>query len=479
MTNKQRAILSVTQVTKLLNEVLISAIPSILVEGEISEIRSGKGHLWITLKDEGSQLATVIWASVAKTLKFTPRVGQKVQCEGHFSYWAGGARLNFVIRRIAESGEGLLRQRFLELKAKLEQEGLFDKARKRTLPRLPRAVGIITSAEGAVVHDIETRIRARMPHLPRYLVDVRVQGQGAAEEIARALQLLSRAGLVDVIIVGRGGGSLEDLWAFNEEVVVRAIFGAAVPVVSAVGHETDVTLADFAADVRAPTPTAAAELVVPDRAVLTRETNDLARRLGSIEDLLAPREQALEDEWGRLRMYVFMKLSAAGVALKAGSGQLRQIEPRRLLERLRLETNAMLARLAAEVRAQLQRQRIAVHTTGQRLAGVSPRQRCQVELVELRSRWQRLRAAASAWQRSRSDRLTTLGQRIEATDHRRVLARGFAIVRQRGRIVSEAATLRSGDQVAVELKHGGFDAAVAAVRQAASDMEERKDGRTN
>lgn len=460
----KKPILSVTQAAKLLNDALLASLPTVLVEGELSEVKQHNGNLYLTLKDEQTQLAGVIWRSVAASLQITPRVGQKVQCAGHFNYWGQGGRFQFVIRRMVEAGEGVLRQRFLELKSKLEREGLFDGSRKRALPRLPRAVGVITSADGAVVHDIDTRIRSRFPQIKRYLVNVKVQGAGAAEEIARAVHYLARSGLVDVLIVGRGGGSLEDLWAFNEEAVVRALFASPVPTVSAVGHETDVTLADLAADVRAPTPTAAAEIVVPDQQVLRNEVEGLRRRLGTAEELLSPLRQQASDAWNSIHVSVVHQMRERIAQCRSEGQRLQQIEPSQILERHSATIEAGSSRLRSHLRHEMQRQAALVQNEAHRLLMISPRQRSLLALTEIESAVRRLRQGLSVAVAAKERSAAGLCARLDASDYRRVLARGFAVVRSTGSVITSPTQVTDGAALQIELHRGTLDVQVTKLR---------------
>lgn len=272
--------LTVTELIHVINTTLRDNYPSVSFVGEVSTSKLyGSGHTYLSIKDENSEVQAVLWKGTRTAYK--PVVGDQVSVEGYPTVYNKGGRFQIVITKIEPTGEGLLLKKFLELKDKLEKEGLFE--RKRPIPKFPKAVGVVTSASGAVIRDIDVKIRERLPSLKVYLVDVRVQGSGAAEEIAVGVRKLAQSGLVDVIIVARGGGSLEDLWPFNEEVVVRAIFASKVPVVSGIGHETDTTLADLVADYRAPTPTAAAEYVTPSRDQLLREISELERRFFKLE----------------------------------------------------------------------------------------------------------------------------------------------------------------------------------------------------
>jgi exodeoxyribonuclease VII large subunit len=241
-------------------------LPTVTVLGELSNVKlHSSGHLYYTLKDEASQISGVMWRSRVGGLSFQPADGMKVLVSGRVTVYEvrGVYQLDATAMRPAGAGE--LQMAFEALKRKLAAEGLFDQSRKRPIPRIPAAIGVVTSTAGAVLHDIVTVLRRRFPPATVIVRPAKVQGDGAAEDIVKAVGELNACGGVDVIIVARGGGSLEDLWAFNEESVARAIAASRLPVVSAVGHETDVTIADFVADLRAPTPSAAAEMVVPDR----------------------------------------------------------------------------------------------------------------------------------------------------------------------------------------------------------------------
>lgn len=241
----------------------------IALRGELSNFKPyASGHWYFSLKDENSRIQCVMFRQYNMALRLRPQDGMRVVLRGSVGLYVSSGSYQFYAEHMQEDGVGELFLRFNALKEKLLKEGLFDPMRKRPLPLLPRAVGIVTSASGAVLHDIKTVSGRRFPGLPLILRPAQVQGEGAAEDLARGLQEIAALPQVDVVIIGRGGGSMEDLWAFNEEILVRAVAACGKPVISAVGHETDTTLCDFAADMRAPTPSAAAELAVPDRAEL-------------------------------------------------------------------------------------------------------------------------------------------------------------------------------------------------------------------
>ncbi|MCE9616304.1 MAG: exodeoxyribonuclease VII large subunit [Lentisphaerae bacterium] len=259
----ERKIFQVSEITRQIRQVLEGSFGQVWIEGEISNLRRpASGHYYFTLKDATAQIAAVLFRGSQRELRFEPRDGMLVRAQGNISVYERDGRYQILIRQMEEGGKGALQARFEALKETLRLEGLFEESRKRSLPLLPQHVGIVTSPTGAAIRDILNVIGRRFPNLHVVLAPVKVQGPGAAAEIAAAIDLLNARGGLDVMIVGRGGGSLEDLWCFNEEAVARAISRSRLPVISAVGHEIDFTIADFVADVRAATPSAAAELVV-------------------------------------------------------------------------------------------------------------------------------------------------------------------------------------------------------------------------
>lgn len=262
----ERTILTVTEITRRIKQVLESGFSSVVVQGELSNVRlHSSGHLYFSLKDEGAQLSGVMWRSKVAGLSIDPADGMKVVITGRLTVYEVRGNYQLEAYSIRPVGVGELQAAFERLKQKLAEEGLFDADRKRPLPQFPVTIGIITSPTGAVIRDIMNILWRRFPAVEVILLPVRVQGTGSAGEIAAAIAEFNRFGSLDVIILARGGGSIEDLWPFNEEIVARAIANSPVPIVSAIGHETDFTIADFVADLRAPTPSSAAELVVPDR----------------------------------------------------------------------------------------------------------------------------------------------------------------------------------------------------------------------
>ena len=262
MTDK---VYSITELTKQIKQMLESSFPKIWVEGEISNyIKHSSGHRYFTLKDQDAQLRAVIWRWAGQRLQFEPQDGMKVKASGQITVYEKSGQYQFIVTSIIPAGIGDLELAFQRLKARLAEEGMFDADHKIPIPEFPCTIGVVTSPTGAAIRDILNITRRRAPWIKIILWPVAVQGKGAAEQIARAIDGFNDHNLADLLIAGRGGGSLEDLWAFNEEIVARAIYKSKIPVISAVGHEIDFAISDFVADLRAPTPSAAAEIAVPD-----------------------------------------------------------------------------------------------------------------------------------------------------------------------------------------------------------------------
>ncbi|MBM4123576.1 MAG: exodeoxyribonuclease VII large subunit [Nitrospira sp.] len=314
--DRPQRILTVSELTALVRERLEQGFPDLWIEGEVSNLRTpSSGHLYFTLKDQDSQIRAVLFRTGAQRIRFALREGLQIIVRGRVTVYEPRGEYQVVLDYLEPKGVGALQLALEQLKEKLSREGLFDVSRKRPLPFLPRRVGLVTSSSGAALHDMLVVLKRRCPALSILICPVPVQGDGAAQQIAEAVRTLGQSGKVDVMIVGRGGGSLEDLWCFNEEIVVRAIAASPVPVVSAVGHEIDYTLADFAADYRAPTPSAAAEAVAPVLDELVRGLRDLRgrqhramelrvthirHRLGAAEGLLSLRTLPLQSHAQRL-----------------------------------------------------------------------------------------------------------------------------------------------------------------------------------
>jgi exodeoxyribonuclease VII large subunit len=298
----QETIYTVTEITRELKNLIRDSYGTLWIQGELSGYKThSSGHHYFTLKDSGAQMPCAMWRASAAKLSFAPADGMKVLVWGNLDVYETAGRYQFIAVLMKQAGVGELQQAFEALKKKLMAEGLFDSAHKQALPAFPETIGIVTSPTGAALQDMLTIAARRWPAAQLVLYPAQVQGAGAAEQIAAGIAAFNRIGKADVLIVGRGGGSIEDLWPFNEEIVARAIFNSRIPVVSAVGHEVDFTIADFVADVRAPTPSAAMELILPDRAEVLRDLGQLKSRLGGkiVGDirLLRSRIHTLAKHW--------------------------------------------------------------------------------------------------------------------------------------------------------------------------------------
>ncbi len=288
-------IYSISELTKQIKQILEGSFPRIWVEGEISNyIKHSSGHRYFTLKDQDAQLRSVIWRWAGKRLQFEPQDGMKVKASGQITVYEKSGQYQFIVTSLLPAGIGELELAFQQLKAKLAAEGLFDPEHKIAIPEFPQTIGVVTSPTGAAIRDILNITRRRAPWVKIILWPVSVQGEGAAQRIADAIDGFNKHNLADLLIVGRGGGSLEDLWAFNEEVVARSVYKSKIPIISAVGHEIDFAISDFVADLRAPTPSAAAEIAVPDGESLTE------RVLGADNAMLSVLKQLLDGHKSQL-----------------------------------------------------------------------------------------------------------------------------------------------------------------------------------
>ncbi|MCB9029934.1 MAG: exodeoxyribonuclease VII large subunit [Deltaproteobacteria bacterium] len=434
--------LSVTQLNTMLRDALEEQFPRLAFEGEVSGLSKPKsGHIYFNLKDEHSQVACVIWRGVASKLDFKLEDGMFVYAFGNPTLYPVSGRFQIIVKKILPAGEGLLQQKYLELQKKLQAEGLFDQERKRELPFLPKAVGVVTSGSGAVIKDIMVKIKERMPSMPVYLVPVKVQGKGAAEEIAHGIKLLNRSQLVDVIIIGRGGGSLEDLWAFNEELLVRAVFASKIPIVSGVGHEVDVALTDYAADKRAPTPTAAAEMVVPKRAELVKRVDELFARISIFDRWLTPLWQLVDEKQSLLERVFKSSLEKRVLILRALASRVKGLRPENVLG-------------AAESR---------VHLLIERFVSAAKYKSQKAEHLILSKQKEMLYLFQRDLQTKQS-KLENLAARLESVNPKSVMKRGFSIVQSGGEIVSNADQVSAGDTLDIKLYNGELSTKVLEKR---------------
>ena len=418
-----RKIYQVSELARLIKAALENEFGNIWVEGEISNLRRPtSGHLYFTLKDADAQLAAVLFRGNQLGLRLELRDGLKIRAYGQVTAYEKTGQCQIVVRRVEEAGKGSLQEQFEALKEKLAAEGLFAPERKKPLPLLPQHIGIVTSPSGAAIRDILNILNRRFPNLHILVAPVRVQGEGAAQEIAAAIDLLNVRGGLDVLIIGRGGGSLEDLWCFNEEVVARAIARSRIPVISAVGHEIDFTISDFVADLRAPTPSAAAELLVGNKEAFEQELRQRRHRL-----VQALRTQALEFR---------NRLTAA-----AGSYVFR--EPQNLIRRLRDRLDSLRTTMANALRGASQQRSQQVDEFGLRMA----------HRLEL-------------WRVARTQDVRRLEDHLRALSPLAVLERGFSLTRTAaGRIIRDAAEAPVGTKLETRLARGTLESQVTASKQ--------------
>ena len=445
-----RRIFSVSDLTTRIRDLLEARLFEVWVEGELSNCKVwSTGHLYFTLKDDRSQLRGFMFKSSLRYVRFKPADGTRVVARGKITVYEPKGEYQLVCEHLEPQGLGALQLAFEQLKKRLQQEGLFDNARKRPLPALPRKIGIVTSLEGAAIRDIVKVLWRRYRNAHLVVAPARVQGADAAPDVARALRQIGRVPGVDVVIVGRGGGSIEDLWAFNEEMVARAIARVPVPVISAVGHETDITIADFVADVRAPTPSAAAELVVSRK-------EDFCGRIDQLRDRLRSAARTRVQGLSRRVHIVDSRPAFAGYRGRlAMRGRQASELSHALVDVLRTQIGGRTRRLQ-----HLERQ-LAAFNAGRRLADVRTR------LVAANGRL----AAAMARRRDRAhSTVGTIAGRLESLSPLGVLARGYAVAwnRDKTQVLREAAAVATGDTVHVRLSHGELECEVRSARTSTS-----------
>jgi len=490
----QRRVWKVSELTQRIGDLLEGNFPDVWVEGEVSNYHAAQsGHLYFTLKDARAQIRCVCFRDQLRGLKFRPDDGLHVIVRGSLGIYETRGEYQVYVNYMEPVGAGALQVAFEQLKKKLQEEGLFDEARKKPLPVLPCCIGIVSSPTGAAIQDILRVLKRRFANAHVQLYPVKVQGEGAATEIVHALKYFNRVKLADVLIVARGGGSLEDLWAFNEEIVARAIFDSAIPVITGVGHETDFTIADFVADLRAPTPSAAAEIVVRSRQEFDRHIAEhqrhLAQRMRYLLSEWRHRVRDLETHRGfrqldllvrRRRQEVDDLASGLAVALR-----LRLSVARQRLTRAGTRISSFdLRSRAAVLRRRIERERESLRASLERIVTRKHRGfellNVRFARIDLRARVGRVRGA---WERSsrelrvRMDRmLVAKRRRLEAAalqlDERspfQLLERGYAIAYDAsGKVLRSAEQVAPGDDISVRLARGEIDANVRRARKPSS-----------
>lgn len=445
-TAADRKILSVGELNRQARHQLESNFGLIWVEGELSNVaRPGSGHWYFTLKDDQAQVRCAMFRMRNQRVNFQPKNGQQVMVCARVSIYEARGDYQLIAEQMEEAGDGLLRRRYEMLKARLADEGLFDEERKRDIPPVPKRIGVITSPTGAAIRDVLTVLQQRFPAIPVCIYPVQVQGEAAAPAIAEAIALANQRQECDVLLLTRGGGSLEDLWAFNEEVVARAIAAGEIPLVSAVGHEVDVTIADFVADLRAATPSAAAERISPDRREWWQRLSTLAHRLNNAHKR---RMQTPADQLQQLHK------------------RLQAQHPGRRLQDKAQRLDELEARLKQAARTLRQQKQARISTLQARLGQHNPKQRLKRYNDRLETLPKRLEQAIKHRLESQTQRLHSQAQTLHTVSPLATLERGYAIVgSEQQQIVRDAASLNPGDALQIRLAQGQIDCRVETIHE--------------
>lgn len=434
--------LSVSELNQQARHLLESSFMQVWVEGELSSFsRPSSGHWYFSLKDQKCQIRCAMFRGANQRIRNLPKEGDQIRIRGKVTLYENRGDFQIIVEHLEPAGLGPLQQAFEALKMKLQAEGLFDPARKKPLPVTPRHIGVVTSPTGAAIHDILTVLARRCPAIPVTLYPTAVQGQAATADIVNAIDRAQRHGVADVLIIGRGGGSLEDLWCFNEEAVARAIAGCSIPTVSAVGHEVDVTIADFVADLRAPTPSAAAEKISPDQSQWLRRLAEQQLRLGqSARRLLLRLDQQLGHLAARLR------------------------DPRRELQDKAQRMDELDMRLNKAMNLKLQQQQLKTGHLAQRLGTQSPAKTLQNAGEQVQRLNERLDKAIRQNLRQQQEKLQLNAQTLNVVSPLATLGRGYAIVRDdQNRIVRSADQLSAGQTISARFGQGNVSAEVTKV----------------
>ncbi|MGE6194857.1 exodeoxyribonuclease VII large subunit [Aeromonas media] len=442
--SRQQQIFTVTRLNSAVRMILEQDLGLVWLTGELSNLAMpSSGHWYFSLKDISAQVRCAMFKGNNRRVPFRPQDGMQVLVQARVSLYEPRGDYQLIIESMQPAGDGMLALRFEELKRRLDAEGLFDEGRKRPLPREPRAVGLVTSATGAALHDMLTVLERRAPDLPVFIYPTQVQGSAAISQIVAAITLANRRAEVDVLIVGRGGGSLEDLWCFNEEVVARAIAGSAIPVVSAVGHEVDVTISDFAADLRAPTPSAAAELVAPDRSARAQRLVHLKQRL---VQAISRRQTAARHGFALLQK------------------RLDHQDPKRRLEQQSQRLDELSGRLQQLLNLRLHQGERRLANLELRLQARSPSTLLAAGKRRHQLAEERLHTLMSKRQDLAAHRLAMLSARLDGVSPLATLGRGYSITRTpSGEVISRAAQVSPGQQLVTTLAEGDLRVRVEEV----------------
>ncbi|AHX61165.1 exodeoxyribonuclease VII large subunit [Aeromonas media] len=442
--SRQQQIFTVTRLNSAVRMILEQDLGLVWLTGELSNLAMpSSGHWYFSLKDISAQVRCAMFKGNNRRVPFRPQDGMQVLVQARVSLYEPRGDYQLIIESMQPAGDGMLALRFEELKRRLGAEGLFDEGRKRPLPREPRAVGLVTSATGAALHDMLTVLGRRAPDLPVFIYPTQVQGSAAISQIVAAITLANRRAEVDVLIVGRGGGSLEDLWCFNEEAVARAIAHSAIPVVSAVGHEVDVTISDFAADLRAPTPSAAAELVAPDRSARAQRLVHLKQRL---VQAISRRQTAARHGFALLQK------------------RLDHQDPKRRLEQQSQRLDELSGRLQHLLNLRLHQGERRLANLELRLQARSPEKLLAAGKRRHQLAQERLHTLMNKRQDLAAHRLAMLSARLDGISPLATLGRGYSITRTpNGEVIRRAAQVSPGQQLVTTLAEGALRVRVEEV----------------
>ncbi len=456
--SQQQRIYSIKEINKYIRMKMESdsLLSEVWLRGEISNFtHHSSGHMYFTLKDEGSRMKSIMFASYNQRLPFIPKEGTRVVARGYISVYERDGQYQFYATQMQPDGIGSLYLAYEQLKQRLEQEGLFDSSRKRAIPQYPKVIGVVTSPTGAAVRDVVITLRRRYPAVKIVVYPVLVQGKGAAPSVVKAIRDLNRMGEADVLIVGRGGGSLEELWAFNEEMVARAIAGSRIPVISAVGHETDFTIADFAADLRAATPTAAAELAVPNVNELRAQLVQVRRQL---KQGLLSLSQRQRERLTRLRRSPAL------------------LHPKRQLVQHMTRLDMLERRLTTSLqrRSHIQRERLG--RMSQRLARHNPQEQLIYAKRRTDSARRQLELRMQQILRQKQQKLGFGLKQLDALSPLKVMARGYSLVydEPEQHLIKSVKQVEPGEMIKVNLQDGQLQCNIWSIKEADNDGEGSK-----
>ena len=441
----ERLVLSISQLNAEVSQLLSQGFAAVWVEGEISNFTcASSGHLYLTLKDAGAQVRCALFKGNAMRLKLNPRNGLKVVARGKIGLYEPRGDYQMVLDTMEEAGEGALQRQFEALKQQLQAQGLFADVHKQALPSFPRAIGVVTSPTGAAIRDIINVLKRRCPQIPVLVYPVLVQGEGAKEQIAQAIAQADREQRCEVLIVARGGGSIEDLWAFNEEIVAQAIYQCSLPIISGVGHEIDFTIADFVADQRAPTPSAAAELVSPDMQALQQRVQQLKLQLWRFQQ---------------------RQLQSAYQQVQQLSQRLNQQRPTQKLQQKAQRLDELDLRLNAAIQRRLQQQHLRLTHLQTRLQQRSPQRQLQQQHAQLERLQTRLQRALQQRMDKAHSRFVLQVSKLKTLSPLATLERGYSITQNaQGHLITQSAQVSIGDTLITRVAQGQIESVVTKIQ---------------